>query len=315
MSERSSVVAAATTWVRERIARPSRPAEIVHRGGHAVYLDDGTDVLAVVGAAGVRVPCAAQTTLRSLQALTGEESAVTVGDGRLVFAGGEVRIARTVDQHVPSLDPASATSARARLGDAVPAAIAAELPSHALDGLRAADPTAPLDLAGLGSGLTPLGDDVLCGWIATMVAAGRLAQSPVLEAIDAPLLARTTSLSATLVRCALEGLVIPEFAQLLDSLRAAQSRIEPADAAATMLRIGHTSGAGLVLGLTLALDHLASHPPLGGELFRTFGAQVRDNSPILPRVRDNSPPAASDRRSSSAIESTTSAPHVTRSCP
>ncbi|OUZ11595.1 hypothetical protein BHE97_04465 [Aeromicrobium sp. PE09-221] len=286
MSERSSVAAAATTWVRERIARPSRPAEIVHRGGHAVYLDDGTDVLAVVGVAGVRVPCAAQTTLPSLQALTGEGSAVTVGDGRLVFAGGEVRISRTVDQHVPALDPASAGSARERLGDVVPIPIAAELPSDALAGLRAADPAAPLALVGLGSGLTPLGDDVLCGWVATMAAARRLEESPMRRAIDAPLLTRTTSLSATLIRCALEGFVIPEFARLLASLRSAPSRVEPADAAATMLRIGHTSGAGLVLGLTLALEHLSTATP-----------------------------AASDRWSKSATESHDSAPHVTRSCP
>ena len=313
MSTPTSVAAAAATWVRERIARPSRPAEIVHRGGHAVYLDDGTDVLAVVGAAGVRVPCAAQTTLASLTSLTGEGSAVTVGDGRLLFAGGEVHIARTVDQHVPSFDPASAASARDRLGDAVPSQIRAELPAEALDGLRAADPTAPRALVGLGSGLTPLGDDVLCGWIATMVAAGRLKRSPMLAAIDAPLLARTTSLSATLVRCALDGFVIPEFGQLLAALRSARPGTEAAAAAATMLRIGHTSGAGLVLGLSLALDHLSA-PPAGGESSRTYGAQVRDDSPALPRVRDSSPPAAFDRWSNSTTEPHTSAPHVTRSC-
>ena len=258
MSTPTSVAAAATTWVRDRIARPSRPAEIVHRGGHAVYLDDGTDVLAGVGADGVRVPCAAQTTLTSLHALTGDATTVTVGDDRLAFAGGEVRIARTVDQHVPRLGPEHLAAARRLLGDPVPGQIRAELPHDALDGLRVADPSAPMALAGLGSGLTPLGDDVLCGWIATMAAAGRLDESPLRPAIDAPLLARTTALSATLLRCALEGLVLPEFARLLQELRSTAPSADPDAAVATMLRIGHTSGAGLVLGLTLALDHLSA---------------------------------------------------------
>ncbi len=98
-----------------------------------------------------------------------------------------------------------------------------------------------------GDGLTPYGDDVLCGWLAIHRAAG--VPSPDLDEAVRRLLPRTTLFSATLLDCAMRGEVIPEFAAYAASLGT------PAQAAAeaTLTAVGHTSGAGLLEGARWAL--------------------------------------------------------------
>ncbi len=59
-------------------------------------------------------------------------------------------------------------------------------------------PPDPAELVGRGDGLTPYGDDVLCGWLAIHRAAG--VPSPGLDDEVRRLLPRTTLLSATLLR-------------------------------------------------------------------------------------------------------------------
>ncbi len=104
---------------------------------------------------------------------------------------------------------------------------------------------------GYGGGLTPLGDDVLCGWLAVLVATDRLTDEVAAAVRD--VLDRTTVLSATLVECALHGEVLPEFAAYVAALGT------PAEAGATraLTSIGHTSGAGLWWGARHALTTLA----------------------------------------------------------
>ena len=106
-------------------------------------------------------------------------------------------------------------------------------------------------LVGNGDGLTPLGDDVLCGWLAVVVATDRLDD----ETTDAvrQVLDRTTLLSATLLDCALHGEVLPEFAAYLAALGTAAEDT----AARALMAIGHTSGAGLWWGARHALSTLA----------------------------------------------------------
>ena len=100
-------------------------------------------------------------------------------------------------------------------------------------------------------GLTPLGDDVLCGWIATHRAAG--VPTPEVDRAVRAGLHRTTLLSATLLDCALHGEVLPELGRFL---RAVGTAAEPGRAA-DLRAVGGTSGAGLLLGARLALDDLA----------------------------------------------------------
>jgi Protein of unknown function (DUF2877) len=107
-------------------------------------------------------------------------------------------------------------------------------------------------LVGNGGGLTPLGDDVLCGWLAVLVATGRLTDA-VTDAVRA-VLDRTTLLSATLIDCALHGEVLPEFAAYVRSLGTPDEEA----AAGDLTAIGHTSGAGLWWGAQHALTSLAA---------------------------------------------------------
>ena len=66
------------------------------------------------------------------------------------------------------------------------------------------------DLVGRGDGLTPLGDDLLCGWLALHRAAG--IETTEVDVAVRDCLDRTTLLSATLLDCAIAGEVVPEFA-------------------------------------------------------------------------------------------------------
>jgi hypothetical protein len=118
-------------------------------------------------------------------------------------------------------------------------------------GMERVAPSTVEQLLGRGDGLTPLGDDVLCGWIATHRAAG----VPTPEVDDAVRsgLHRTTLLSATLLDCALHGECLPELGRFL---RAVGTSAEP-DRASELQAVGGTSGAGLLHGARLALDELA----------------------------------------------------------
>jgi hypothetical protein len=111
-------------------------------------------------------------------------------------------------------------------------------------------------LVGRGDGLTPLGDDVVCGWLATHRAAG--VPTPDVDRAVRAHSDRTTLLSATLLDCALHGEVLPELGAWLAALG---TPAEPG-AAADLLSVGGSSGAGLLAGARLALDHLLTEGAL-----------------------------------------------------
>lgn len=263
MITRNAVGAAAPLWVRERLAGPVREATIVHAGAHAVYATTGTDCIAVLSREATAVPCGLRTSLDSLHALspTGVLPAVgeTVlfGQGLFAIADTDIRVGRLTDASVPYFEPSAAgalaESLRAALGSRLDD-VRAELPAIALEQLAAADPSAVHALLGRGDGLTPLGDDVLAGWLATMAAART--QSPLATLIDDVAAARTTTLSAALLHHAAAGDVLPPFSELIGGLTAGDDQL--GDQLNTLLAIGHTSGAGLALGLLIALDHLSS---------------------------------------------------------
>lgn len=239
--------------VRGRLAGALRPARLLHRGPRAVYAEHpGTgEAIGVVAQEATHLPCAvvlprgAAGTLR-LDAVRG----LHVGDGVLLVEGpGGVttvlRPGRTTDPRVPALlEPR-----RDRAAGLLP--VLRRHAAPAADELRGLGwrPGGPIDvaeLAGRGSGLTPLGDDVLCGWAALAAALG----SPV----DWPSVRdRTTLLSATLVEAACRGEAIDEFRRLVAALgrdhRADPDAVE--DAARALAAVGHTSGAGLLWGACL----------------------------------------------------------------
>ena len=107
-------------------------------------------------------------------------------------------------------------------------------------------------LVGRGDGLTPLGDDVICGWLA-----GHRATGVPTDDVDAAvrrLLSRTTTLSASLLECALAGEVADPVAAYLRSLGTPGEQ----RARAALEAFGRSSGLGLAHGLDLALAALTA---------------------------------------------------------
>lgn len=254
----TEVAAAAPSWVRERLDGPPREAAVVHAGPDALYLDDDGVCLGVLSRSAVAVPCGLQTTMRDLPS-TGETA--HIGGGGLDVSNMHVRIGRLVDASVPRINACSttATTLEAACGARLEP-VRTELPAPALAGLRGADPEAVRSLLGRGSGLTPVGDDVLCGWVATRHGLGT-PSVPVIRAIEASAATSTTGLSATLLDRACAGDVIPEFRRLLLALRSPTASASAIDRAVdALIAVGHTSGAGLLLGTTLALADSAPHP-------------------------------------------------------
>jgi hypothetical protein len=222
--------AASPRRVRERLAQtPDGPVRVVHRGPHALYLDVRGRCVGVVDADAAQVPCALRT-----PSLAGVDTATASVRGGVLHLGDvPVRIGRLVGVEVPRL---------AALPDVRPS-------SHRL----AADPGQRVTrLVGAGGGLTPYGDDVLCGWLAVHRAAG--VATPRVDAAVRASLHRTTLLSATLLDCALHGEVLPQFAAWVATLGSG----EEAAAAEALLRVGHSSGRGLLTGARQGLGELAA---------------------------------------------------------
>lgn len=249
----SRLAGAAPQWVREQVARGRQQATVVHLGSDAVYLDVGGTCLGILSTAATRVPCAVRTALPSLAVWPGTAglrhgARAVVGDGRISLGDAQVNVGRVVDRSVPRLTPDAAARATGTLRlERFPVG---ELPVPALTTLASADPAAAASLLGRGSGLTPLGDDVLAGWLATMYAAGHGGRHRVATEIARLAPTRTTLLSATLLACAARGQVIPEFRQLVAVLNAGG---DTSTALARLTGVGHSSGIGLAAGMSLAV--------------------------------------------------------------
>src|SRR6185437_8163549 len=174
------------------------------------------------------------------------ESGILHLDGRALVVG------RLVDVRAPRLDTARIPKTSPAAVQGTPRSRGAGLVArpHVTD-LDHIDEETVADLVGRGDGLTPLGDDVLCGWLAAHRAAG--VATPAVDDAVRRALPRTTTLSATLLECALAG----EVADAVGSyLRALATPPEPT-ARAALEAVGHSSGRGLAHGIDLARADLA----------------------------------------------------------
>ena len=242
-----------------QVAGLPRPARILHSGPDAVYVELEGSCTGVLASGAVQVPCAIRTPLPTLPDVDPEVE-VTVGNGSLTLPGLVVHVTEIVDTTVPVLAPAAAALASAALREVTlraTAEVRAELPREAVDALRRGNAEAVRALLGRGPGLTPLGDDVLGGWLATAVATRHAGLEEVRRAVALSASERTTTLSATLLACAARGEVVPELRTLLaglltDDAAQADRSIDK------LLAVGETSGAGLLLGTVCALESLAA---------------------------------------------------------
>ncbi len=264
------LVAAAPAWVAAALAGPSRTVPVVHTGPDATYVDLSDTVLGVLSARATVVPCGLRTTERNLPAEVCDAREGVLGGGRLRLGSVEVACTRTVESSVPRRPRADLDRLEERLSATLwelPAvtqrldAVRAEVGDEALAGLAGGRTHAAGSLLGRGSGLTPVGDDVLCGWLAARVWAGTDVEPVRSLALDLAA-HRTTALSATLVACAARGEVLPQFRRVLLALDddgggpAGDGRLRTA--LTDLVQVGHTSGAGLLLGADLALRFPAS---------------------------------------------------------
>ncbi len=255
-----TISGAAPSWVGARLTQPPHVGTVVHAGSNAIYVSSHDDVLGVVSRHATSLPCAISTRLDTLDDSLGHGrqpavgSDVRIGSGLIDFGAIQVSVGRYVDFAMPAFDPAGVAQMCERLESVTAdSSQRSELDADVVSILRERPADALMLTLGHGSGLTPFGDDVLCGVMATLLAsadpcAGALCEQAVMLAPK-----RTTSLSATLVRRAAQGEVIRAFAgvvtALIDHPDHAAARI------AQLLRIGHSSGAGMLLGLHLALEH------------------------------------------------------------
>lgn len=238
-------------------------AQVVAVFEQAVYLRRGQDVLPLLAPEALLLPGAlrvpSRADLDALRVRVGDTA--LVGQGQVLTAGGGLVVRRRWrPQAVPSSplpEGARAVALAALAGlDPVDDPLAGRLTELAAAALArsAAERTAAVrGLVGLGPGLTPAGDDVLCGLLLGLRVTGQPGQRSVLEDAVTPLLGRTTALSATLLRQAAQGYAVPPVVNLLSAWHRGVSVAALASIGQQVAAIGHTSGPALALGLTTVL--------------------------------------------------------------
>lgn len=253
---------AASARILGSLSGPTRRAAVLHSGQDAVYLDVDGACLAVLSSRAVLVPCGVRTRRPRLP-MWSPGDRVTVGGGGVELTGLTVSVTQVIDTSVGVLLPAAvdrgADLLRLAARDQLARALS-ELPEGALQRLEACDGGAVTRLLGFGGGLTPLGDDVLAGWLAAAVATRHPALAAVRSGVTLLARRRTTTLSATLLECAALGEGLPQFRALLRGLATGHPGLVERSVG-DLLDVGDTSGAGLVLGALTALESLTSLSP------------------------------------------------------
>jgi hypothetical protein len=239
---------------------PTRPARVIGAFPAAIYLDAGDLVVAVVTLDAVRLANAVVIPMRSTEGPFSQVwggTAAKIGEGSVTVGSLCVRANRWWDPQVGvgAVDPSTVRTQLARLGsllagdDRQPGVA---LPAGLVDAWRACDLPVVVSyagaLVGLGPGLTPSGDDLLSGMLAAFRALGGDAAfaDAAAMALAALAAARTTSISATLLRLAGAGQVAQEAADVVRAIASGEA-LEPA--VHTLLGVGHTSGADVAAGI------------------------------------------------------------------
>lgn len=286
----ASVAAApalASTGIAELLRGPLRPATVLSIFPTAIYLRTeaqiasdrhGGDsswrrpagVVAILTSDASRLPLGAilhrPSSERPLISSRGPLHAF-VGEGRITVGPLTVRASGWWDPRprLPSLRPALLPEGMRELRSAVSERLHSpvrEVPVELcgqLGSLRAAlrrdDMTAALRasqrMIGLGPGLTPAGDDLLCGLLAGLTLLGHPQASRVGAGVLALAPGRTTDLSLALLRHATLGQVNCELGSVIQALAGA-GRLH--GALQGLFAVGHTSGIALGLGLSAAVD-------------------------------------------------------------
>jgi hypothetical protein len=197
---------------------PAQSLSVAHRSRSAWQLADeqGRVVLSVITAQAIRLPHAVV-----VPSFPWGSPPISAGDGSLGWDGLRIPVARWFQPARPSvpslldrLDPASVDAFARRWPESI----------------------------GRGDGLTPYADDVVCGGLVALSAAGHPVAEAIAEEIHrAPLERQTTATSAALLRMAARGYCVDPLARFLE---------DPTPASrAALTTVGHSSGRGLLEGV------------------------------------------------------------------
>jgi hypothetical protein len=242
--------------VRDLLTGPVLPGRVVGVHLSCVYVGTAGDVVAVEAADGLGLPCAVRLGSDRVQApFAGLHlgDAALLGSGRVVAGSLAVSVARwwaPRRPRPPRRDVASAPDSRldrvgrlARLLTEHPAPVPAGAPVG--------------ELLGRGPGLTPAGDDVLAGMLVALHHHPRL-RDPLAAEVSAAA-ARTTTLSAALLRHAAAGMALPAVVDVADAL-AGHGPDDFGPSVARLVAVGHSSGAALAHGLLRGARTVAGSP-------------------------------------------------------
>jgi hypothetical protein len=279
---------AASDALHRLVTSPRRTATVVGAGPHATYLvldgedgEDGvdgtdrspvrTELLALVSADAIRVPCAivlAHGSAALPELAPGARA--QVGENQVRWDAGTLSVVRWWSAAAVTAGPSTCdrtalgrrvAAARLQLGGhRLPAPVAPALTRAAAaierrDPVRAADAVRPV--LGLGAGLTPAADDAVAG----LLLAARCWTSelgPTVSAVGAlltpDLSGRTTAVSAGLLRHAAEGRGAPEVVHAVEHLTGRRRPGGP-EVLARLLALGHSSGRDTALGVLTFVQH------------------------------------------------------------
>ena len=216
---------------------PRRRLFVAHRSRLATALSDdsGRVVMTLLLPGAIRLPTGCL-----VGGALGSAAPTAVGDGAVVWGSMRLPVTRWWRPARPQLP-----SLRGRVDEKV------------LPGLLGGWPA----LIGRGEGLTPYGDDVVCGALVALRAADHPAAEELAAAVrESPLEATTTAPSAALLRAACDGSCVDELAAYLADVA---TGCDASASARRLLAVGATSGAGLregvgrVLGLSRVRDRAA----------------------------------------------------------
>ncbi|MDF1594910.1 MAG: DUF2877 domain-containing protein [Acidimicrobiia bacterium] len=233
---------------------PVQAATLLGVSDHAAWMGTGDEAIVVSDRAAVRLPNALELAVEELGRWIGSDDAVSVGDGMIRVGSLTAQARRWFDPR-PSLGRCEKSQLRTNL-ERLRLTIGPVDGSGLLEALTDEDAEAVLSsslmLLGKGEGLTPEGDDVVAGALAShLLLGGALGRHlPYFERLIRPLddltRTRTTSFSGALIRHALRGRVALPFAQVLCALT---GRGDLTSATNRLIAVGHSSGAALAAGL------------------------------------------------------------------
>ena len=251
------IAAVAAAPLADLLLGSRRSGSILGASSVATWLEVGDRVVVLTGWGGARLPNSVMAATRfppEVSTVIPAPAGVIIGDGGIEHAGRHLRVSRWWHP-CPELPPTQPSQIRAlaqTCAELVPAlddaGIGEALARRSLNEvLRAGEA-----LLGKGPGLTPEGDDIIVGALASYRLLGRaagLAANGFLASVERSLVPtacrRTTRLSTSLIGHAVHGEVADALGRLL---RAFTGRAELIPAVRALSALGHSSGPAMSFG-------------------------------------------------------------------